>query len=473
MFQPLAPVYKYLRGIVVGIFPLLIVLYSISLVLTNPNIHKDTLKSLNFYNDLSLEVQSYDPGFDEQNAFIGLIISSTIDSYASPGWIQNFSEQNIDNTTQWLKGERDNWNLYVPTQDVNLAVTDNLNSKVQEFSSEYSSQITVCDETKLEDLKQNGFDTDRDFCLPETVKSGEQTLSEFFEFTQDSSEKSFLNTVLQSDLSRSIANKDNSWYDSFNRLRDYFVIVSSILPVLIFVLFIALCVLLWLAKGAKLNPFTELQKALVSVAYGILLLSAGVILAIGGSSYLTSGFGFRLLTGFDTPRIGSILSWQFVLFSFNLVSLALYTALALFVLSILVWFLSRLNFFKSVKVKNQKLATVNSLDNSNNYTLDGQFRKTTSEPDISSASEFQNWSTLENFEMPDAERLAKKPFNYDALQERQADYVAELNSQTPDDTLKSEDTIQDYPEEDNKPLIETNSPSQNDNDNSARPITWF
>jgi hypothetical protein len=487
MLQNLFPVYKYLRAVIIAVLPILIILFSINIGLTDAQLHKESLKNSNFYNDLSAEFKTFEPEFDSKNAFLSLVVASTVNDFASPGWIQNLAEKNIDQTTSWLRGDQENWNPYVPTQDINLAVTDKLDAKTREFSEKYQSNIPVCSESQENDLKQNGFKTDQNFCLPSTVKEGTQSLSEFFAFDKNSTNQNFFDTIFKSSLADVLVNEDQNWYKWFNSLRNYFVWQRNIIPGLLALVIVAIGLLILIAKAMGKKPLNELRSILIYTGYSILLLSTTIILVVGGGSYLTSSFGLQFLPSFSTPKFVSILSWQITMFSFNILSLAIYTALILFLSGLVTWFLAKLGFLKFIKVKNQKLVANPLHRNAQNKTLDGQFKESNLLPNRSSVANFQNLDIAENFEMPTAKTSQNNTFNIDVLSQT-PNATSTLTQNIVPTVYQSQESSEsltianDYTEE-KAPEVATSptspeptqiNPSQpGKNDLPKKPLTWF
>ena len=428
MLENFFPLYRYIRGIIIAVLPILLVLFSIGVRLPDAKLHKDTLKNSSFYTELSGEVKNYDPGFDPKNAFLSLVIASTVDQFASPGWLQNFSEQNIDLTSAWLRGDVEDWSFYIPSQDVSLAVNDKIDAKTKGFVDKYGSSVNTCTDTEEVELKNQGFDPNKTFCLPKSVKDGKQTLSSFFGYDQNNSKnKSLLDSLFKNGFWN--GNIENFKFDSvfqssssdvykwLKTIRGYFVGLRIIILPALLITILAIAFLILLSSKVGKKPLAELRRVLTYSAYSTIIISVCVILIIGGSAYLTSTIRLALLPGFSTAKIASIVTWQIVLFSFNIVSTAIYIATALFVISLILWVVDKIGFVRKIKLKNEKLAT-KPTNNIQNRTLDGQFQRATVAIDPATGQEFQNNDEVRNFEMP---VVGIRPdyksvtFNYDAI----------------------------------------------------------
>jgi hypothetical protein len=432
MLQNFFPLYRYIRGIIIAILPILLVLFSISVRLPDAQLHKDTLLNSNFYNSLSTQIKSYEPGYDPKNAFLSLVIASTIDDFASPGWLQNITEKNIDLTTAWLRGDTEDWSFYLPSQDISLAVNDKIDAKTKDFVNQYGSSINTCSDTQANDLKTQGFDTTKDFCLPKSVLDGSQTLSSFFGYDVNSNKnQSVLDSLFKNgffngntdnfSFSSTLGSSQSNIYNWIKTFRDYFVGFRKIILPLFGVLAVIILLLVLLAPRVGKKSLPELRRILTYSGYSTIIISVCVILVLGGAAYIISAVKVALFPGFGTDKISSILTWQMVLFSFNIVSLAIYIGVGFFVASLILWLVDKIGFLRKIKMKNEKLVT-KPTNNLNNKTLDGQFQRATVSTDLQTGQEFQNNDIIENYEMP---IVGIRPdyksvtFNYDVLAKNQ------------------------------------------------------
>ncbi len=386
MKKSLSPLYKFLRGFTIATLPIILILFSISTNLPNAKLHKDTLKDSDFYQQLSGELKNYQPGYSSKNAFTQLIFASVAEELATPGWLQNLFEKNIDLTSAWLKGDDKNWNFYLPTQDVNLAVSKRIDQETKGFAEKYQTNISTCSTEEANKLKSQGFETNQNFCLPETVKTGSQSLTEFLAYNPNTpNNQNILDKLFKNDTFKDLNNtlkaeelvsqtQKNS-FNIINQTRDYFVILRSIILPILAGYTILIIFLIFLAKSLERNQLAELRRILLFSGFSTITFALAIIVIIGGSSYLTSNLQLSILPGLSTAKIANIFSWQLARFSFNLVSTAVWIATGFFVLSIVLLLIDRASLFRKSKEKNSKLRPSSTRDIRKNPTLDGEFRR--------------------------------------------------------------------------------------------------
>jgi hypothetical protein len=503
MINNLYPIYRYLRSFLIAVIPVLLILFSITIRLPDAGMHKESLKNSSFYNDLSVELKTYEPGYDPKNAFTSLLFASTFSEYSSPGWLQTFFEKNIDLITSWLRDDSQNLSVFVPSQDIKLATNNKIDIETKEFAQKYYTNIPTCTETEAANLKNNGFEAEKNFCLPLAVKDGNQTLSQFFGFDFNSTNnQGLLNSVIKSDLSEK--NTESFSFDSLFKseesktiynwltlIRNWFVFIRNNILFALLLCLAGIIAIMAIAHNMGKKALSELRKILVRSAATTFIIAFTIILVIGGASYLTSSVRLSFLPGFSVNKIASILTWQITLFSFNIVSTAIYIAITFILISVLSWFVDKIGLINQIKKKNQKLV-VKKTNSSENKTLDGQFQRATFNPDPNKLSEFQNKDIAENFTMPFIRSDYKSiTFNYDALatkkdpsiidaiihNQRESTETTDLNFKQlaePEQPVNDISSVNQEPETDlEKPKINTNPDENNSNSGMGKKVTWF
>jgi hypothetical protein len=484
------PAYRFLRGILLFFLPIFIVLFSISMSLGNAQLHKNTLKNSNFYPDLSSEIKAENGEYDSKNGVLQILVRASVGELATPGWLQFLTEKNIDLTTKWLNGEKDDWSFYLPTDEINLSLTKNIDAQVKNLNKENGDQIKVCSDDVEESIKKEGYYLGTELCLPKEVKSGNKSLTEFLGVNSSSpNDKKLLNTVVRKNSLTTLSNNfnlsdqsifDNNWVNTINQLksvRDFYLKLKVAIYIGLASLFGILLIALLLYKLQNQNVIRELRKILWIASTNTLFTSLGVVLIIGGSSYLTSSLNKLLLPGLGTSKIISLLTWEILRFSFNLVSLAILIAAAMLGLNLILLFLEKILHEQTAKNKNAVLVE-NSLrrNDATNPTLDGQFHSIIQEKKATTQtkhtpleySEFQNPNSTNTF--------IKNPnqINYS-----QSPIIADQTSDFSDIDYPNNTTQNNIPDITNhpntKPInpIDPNPNSAQNSQSKGKNMTWF
>ncbi|MFM7856217.1 MAG: hypothetical protein ACKO96_30915, partial [Flammeovirgaceae bacterium] len=291
-------IYNLVSNFATWIIPILLIVFSFTINLTNSQLHKQTLKSSDFYSKISNELQGDQLESDQiKSGFGSILFSAVLKDLATPGWIQNLTEKNIDNITGWLKGDQSELALYVPSKEIEVSATKNIDSQTKEATEKFGNQIEVCNTDQENALKREGLNLDQSFCLPESVKNGQKTLTEFLDLkAQDTQNSQFLDqlvrnntlnpfndTLKATDLSDQNPFRKN-FYENLNKIRSGYIQLYSLswtLPVASLVLF---AISMLSAKLAERNLWREARRFLWQSATGTLVAIALLILMFGGSA---------------------------------------------------------------------------------------------------------------------------------------------------------------------------------------------
>lgn len=414
----LTVVYRFLRGLVLFCLPILIILFSISTNLGNAQLHKNTLKNSNFYQDLSNEIKSINASYDSKSTFLLILVQTSLNELATPGWLQFLSEKNIDLTTEWLNGDKQDWTFYLPTDEIDLVLTKKINSQVNLVNKEYGDKVEVCSDSVEASIKKEGYDLDKQFCLPKDVKKGNQSLTDFIGFNGMSpSNKNILNSIVRKNTLSTYANNfnlnDNSifnsnWVNTVNQIktgRDNYLKLKKLIPIAIGIILGTLILALIIYRIQSQNVIRELRKILWISSTNTIFTSLAIVLIVGGSSYLTSGVNKILLPGLATSKIINLLTWEILKFSFNLISLAILIAASMLILNLILLILEKMLHENKVKTRNAALVE-NSLkkNSAQNTTLDGQFKSVIEQKKLATHNlldqpkldNTENWSNFED-----------------------------------------------------------------------------
>jgi hypothetical protein len=366
MSSILKPLQRLISRLLIWVAPVLLILISIFINLPNNQLHKETLAKSDFYNKLSSQLQQSEvKAQDGQVSFGSVLYASVLRDVASPGWLQNLFEQNIDNTTKWLKGENDELVLYLPSKDIELAASKQLDNKVKELSENSAIDIETCTQGQIDTIEREGFALNSQVCLPESVKNGEQTLTEFLDINEQAVETGeFFSSLIRNSPFNTFTNNykpgelprySDGLIGLLNQARDLFISGQKAIPFVLMGLIMAFALQLVLARFANRKVLSELRKTLFYTSLGIFSLSGAVILTIGGSVYFTSYLQELFLPGIQVNELTQVVSFEAVKFAFNLISYAFWLAVGMITANFILQYGEVSGFFANTEEKNQLL----------------------------------------------------------------------------------------------------------------------
>ncbi len=378
--------YKIVYRLALNITPVILVLISVVIMLPNSNVHKKNLKSGDFYSQLSQELQSSDLTEEElKKGFSQILISTVMNDLATPGWLQNLFEQNIDLTTSWLKGEKDDLALYLPSKEIEVSIIKNIDEQTQKVNKNFD--IPTCSKEDEEKIKREGFDLTKNLCLPENVKNGQQKLTENLEINKQTAEQSqtfdkvirnsvinpFNETFKASDI-LSLNETQRQIISILNWVRNGYLRLRNLIPVFGFIILALFITSMILAKISGKILGKEIRRYFFYTATGILSLSVILILSFGGFVYLNGQLQNLLIPGIGSQTIVNLLSFEAIKFTFNLVSLSVWIALGLLIINFTWQFLENSGALFNLNKKNKKLQNTRT-STEKNPTFDGDFRR--------------------------------------------------------------------------------------------------
>jgi hypothetical protein len=382
---------KLLSNFSIWLIPIVLVIASLGLNLGNAEMHKNSLKSNDFYTKLSNELKSSE--VNEENVKLGfssIIISTLAEDLITPGWLQNLSENNIDEVTGWLNGDEQGLVFYLPNKEIEDAVAKSLDAKTKEATENLSDEIPTCTVDAGEALKREGISLDANFCLPESVKNGEQSLSEFIGISgEDANDSEFLNKLIRNNpltpLNDRIKATDlpennrlrNIFVNQINTVRSSYIFLNSNV-IYLFGLVAGLFILsLIIAKISNKQMIYELKRLLLYSGVGTVSLAAIIILMLGGTLYFSSLIPNIILPGFGTSQLNNLVAFEAVKFLFNILSSAVWIALSMIAIYLVLLFTHNNETFAKTGKKNKELKeNYNSkfLKPQQNDTFDSEFR---------------------------------------------------------------------------------------------------
>jgi hypothetical protein len=368
--------------------PIILVVISLSFTLTNATMHKSTLRGSDFYNKLSNELQTNNlTAQDLDKGFSSILLSSVFSDLATPGWLQNLFERNIDNTANWLEGREENWVVYMPTKEIEVTVSNKIDAQTRDAITNFGGQIRECSDGETTKIQREGFDLQGDFCLPKEVKDGNQTLSQFLEVSgQNVQNSTYLNSIVRNNSLNPFSDqvKAENIFGSYanggdilgfaNRIRDGYLAVKSATPYLIALLLILLVAQVLLARLNNRKITHETRHYLFYTVVGTFSLGCLIILSFGGTILLTSTLQRFLLPSIGSEQLIYLIALEVVKFTFNLISIAVWVSLAMIFVYLTIIFFEKSTLVINTREKNNKYKQRSAIIGSDNLTLDGQFK---------------------------------------------------------------------------------------------------
>jgi hypothetical protein len=341
--------YTIVKNLFIWTVPLLLVLYSIAFLSINPQIHKETLIDMDFYSKAE-DILSDQNENTLENGISGIVFNLTMRELVTQDWLQSVFEGNIDLITAWFAGKEDNLAFYFPTTQIEENLRSNIDQKIREEVDENKSQINTCSLEAAQTIQREGFDPRGEFCLPQSVKNGEEDLSSFL---QSESNENILDSLFRNNpipssgetvnidsLDSLYSTSQNQFFRLTNVLRDIFVFLRSLWIVVLVAFIGVLAVILLLAKTSGKKITSELRHILWTIGLSTAILSVTVIIVGGGSVYLNSLIT-QSLTSFVSSEIINLFALAAVRITFNLVSFAFWISLALIAFSGLLYGLEK------------------------------------------------------------------------------------------------------------------------------------
>lgn len=385
--SPFRLLYKIVSSVSMWLSPIILIVISISFTLTNATMHKSTLRGSDFYNKLSNELQTNKiTSADLDKGFSSILLTSVFSDLATPGWLQNLFERNIDNTANWLDGKEQNWVIYMPTKEIEVSVSNKLDAQTKDIAKNFNSDIRECSNDEATKIQREGFDLQGSFCLPKEVKNGNQTISQFLEVSgQNVQNSTYLNSIVRNNSLNPFSDqiKAENVFASYsngsdilgfaNKVRDGFLAIKRAVPYLVAVLLILLVAQVLLARLNNRKVTHEIRHYLFYTVVGTFSLGCLIILSLGGTILLTTTVQRYLLPSIGSQQLVYLLALEVVKFAFNLISIAIWIALGMIFVYLTIIFFEKSTLVINAREKNQKYKQRSAIIGSDNRTLDGQF----------------------------------------------------------------------------------------------------
>ena len=320
--------YHSLKWLVLLILPIGLVFGSINLQIVDNSLHKNTLKSDQFYSQLSGEIKAIKNSLGNQATISNLINMTVVDTISSPKWLQNTTEQNIDLTTAWLDNKTDTWSYYLPTKELDLAVKTNIDLKSNEIAEKNLLQIPNCTQQELLQITKVGFDSTKPLCLSEAVKNRTQSFGDFVGLTPDRDSLRFLmrdsKLSSSSDTFSMIDLKDSSsdfahLYQTILNIRTALSAFRSSTVPLIMMIICLFGILIILGFFSRLNILAEFKQMTRIIGINSIIFSIIFVVICGGLSLFSSSFTKILPMSLNSNSILILLTKEFTKISYTLV----------------------------------------------------------------------------------------------------------------------------------------------------------
>jgi hypothetical protein len=355
--------YTLLKWITITTLPALLVLLSVNYQMSDPNLYKNTLVKDNFYPQLSTEIKNLKTPLANQSTVANLIDLSILDTVSESPFLQKLAEKNVDQTTNWLSGQTDTWMYYLPTQELDTSIKQNLDQKSTEIAEKNLLQTPTCTREDLLQIPKVGFDTSKPLCLPEAVKNRSMSLSTFLGINDQ--KDTF--TSLMRDTPLNTKSTVFSVYDSIQNekgartiyqyvlnIRNAFVTLRNTTPIAWTAILGIFIILLLLAWRSGLNILLELKRITRNIGINTIIFAAIFVIAVAGS-VLTGGISTIIIPGFHSTGITTLLTSELAKLSYLLVEPALFAGAGFILLSFIFTILHFLYIKNISQYKNEKV----------------------------------------------------------------------------------------------------------------------
>ena len=368
----LAFLHTILRNIILYFGPLVLIFYSISVGVPNTEAHKQSFIRNDFYNKISVELQQLDveqmqeenPNFlQEQGVKIyDTLVWNTIgQTLATPEWLQDVTETNLDRFGLWINGESDEFAIYLPEEEINKTLEENLAKEQAKLDTE-NTDIRTCTEEEERLISEGKVRELESGCLPQSVKDGTANVTGFltdqFNKLRNTQQFQDLENVIREEggkageevlnkldetkteyipsdylqpLTSQVGEATNDWQKLPIRLRNGFLWLKDMiwLIVLLYALvLIAMAIVSPLFGKNLIEEFGSIAKNLgLNTTFAVLT----TLIVSAVTIFISSFIRESVLPGLDQANIVQEISWQMLWLTFSVLSTALYAGIILYV----------------------------------------------------------------------------------------------------------------------------------------------
>ena len=385
--------YNILRNFLVYFVPIVIIIFSVSLGLPNASLHKQTFKNTDFYNKLSKEIKklkenekintdSKDPKTLAQNSAFSLF-GGSISELATADWLENVITKNVDLTSDWLLEKQSEWTFYFPSGQVQTSLNQNLDKQTKDLVNTKKSDIPECSSENLEKLKGGNFDLAKNFCLPKEVKEGTNNLSDFLPKVDINSLTNGLNLNANIDnfKAQNLGIASSKSYEFFVGMRQYLTKIRTGSPYVLSGFFAVLLIITILAGVIGRGVRKDLVSNLWKISLSTLSLCVVFMLVLGGLFMLNSWATNWILPGANVPGLSDLLTWQWIWFLFDLVSVAFWASFGMILLNLILIILPKGSTEKLNKHLQEKPQQRPDFNHNSNYSKQNTNSNLDNDPD--------------------------------------------------------------------------------------------
>jgi len=303
-----------------------------------------------------------------------LIFDITTNQLASQDWIEEILGTNLDLYLDWMGGDRDSWQAYIPTGEINAELEKSLNGELIEFLDENRSQVRVCSATREKELSQNGISDGDTFCIPLSVRDGEVTFTTFLDVEDgDLLGQIYADSIFDNQDGVFEAERLTGLSQWEQRLSPIKIIgrffQRSVLPLFLIIVVLTLLDLLWVYFRRE-SIISELRNVLfLSGILGLIGMSV-LVMFFGMSDYLAANVQSSILTEFATVEVVELISSWLYQIILELVLPLYWYFTALVLVSIIMLAVQKFRLFESVAQKNDRIERRQSFAG---QTLDSSF----------------------------------------------------------------------------------------------------
>ncbi len=284
---------KLTRFWLVWVVPAMIVFYSLLWSLPDPQTYQKALAATNFYYEIARIAQKNLVSTENIDNFsLQTLAIVTVFGNFSQSQLQDLVEGNILAWTDWLSGRSSNLAVYIPVDQLELVLANNLDRTIQTIARE--NKLPECSEVELQNLKQGNLASNFKFCLPSEVNNIQTSFLDFLDLEIGKIASNLLAEDSFS-LSRSryfLADLDNlstplliSLTQQLNQVRDWLLLAKAKIWWVIGLTLLILLLHLLLTIFTNQDLWLEITWLFGSVASRLLALILGFILILGASVF--------------------------------------------------------------------------------------------------------------------------------------------------------------------------------------------
>ncbi len=328
---------------------------------SNTDTYKKSLEGTSFYSKADELVSGSsldDVDYDKVLTF--LIFDRVTESLVTKNWVEKQTDKNLKLYESWVSGESDELSFFIPYDELNSTVSQNINQDLLTFVEKNRSSVRVCNSARETAVQKTGYLKEDKFCVPISVRDGQKTFSNFVlgssqepilkKLYPDTIYKNTSGVFEAGELSgtANIADKLDSYRNLSLFFRENIILISIILLILVVLNF----AIVYLQKKSLL---VELEKQLLIISIFNLVAIGVSLLIIAFGGFIQEFVSSNIAQPFATDAVVSLFSTSIFQIILSLVFPLIFINLAILFIGLGVTITRRVGLFDSIKVKNQKL----------------------------------------------------------------------------------------------------------------------